>query len=561
MKKNQLANINYVGNDILKIRIKSQLLNFHGHWNLSPEIFQRVSAFPPEGLSYDVIINVAGENYLVYPGDSGNVLRLTSSENISLTVPLMDHRGDVRKLKLNGKLSPDRHTAEEPFETETGSRLALNAAQRQGGISWQKAEDQLREHQGLLESVIQSDIVALSVLRPVRDAAGEIHDFEWVIANKLLMAIAKGRNVIGKRYTEIFPQARDKGTLDLMKKVMLTGVRAENEYYHEDENIKGWFRGVYARMNGFLIISSEDITLRISAENEIKNSQRKLETLVENTPDIITRWNREMKLVFANAAFSQKTGVPNESLYGKDTEEMGHPADISEPWMEKLKSVFKEGESQTHYNSFPSPTGTAHFFTRLVPERNTAGEVETVLSIGRDITDLRKSQQDLLKSLEVLEHTEEVAGIGSWEFVPSTREFSWSEGMYRIFGLKRDAPPTPEIYLDYAIPEDRGIAETIVHHLLTLEPRRLEENLRIRVDGNQKTIKVKSSVKLDDQGNALKVLGVDFDVSAIAESARLKEINARLAELDRLKTEFFSKCKPRIPHSTHANDRTSHGDT
>lgn len=112
--------------------------------------------------------------------------------------------------------------------------------------------------------------------------------------------------------------------------------------------------------------------------------------IIENTPDVITRWNKDLRLIFANKALEFKTGVPNSLLYGKTKQDMGQPDDITIPWMEMLRSVFENGAQESYYNSLSTASGLVHFYSRLIPEKNEQGEVETVFVIGRDISELRK---------------------------------------------------------------------------------------------------------------------------------------------------------------------------
>lgn len=120
---------------------------------------------------------------------------------------------------------------------------------------------------------------------------------------------------------------------------------------------------------------------------ELNKSREQFASLVENTPDVITRWDANLKLIYANGAFEKKTGVANETSLGKTLQEMGQPDEIAAPFMAKLRRVFETGETAEHYNSFPTPAGEAHFHSRIVPEKNARGETETVLAIARNITD------------------------------------------------------------------------------------------------------------------------------------------------------------------------------
>lgn len=119
------------------------------------------------------------------------------------------------------------------------------------------------------------------------------------------------------------------------------------------------------------------------------NTSKAYQFLIENTPDVITRWDKELKLIFANKALETKTGVPNDLLYGKTKLDMGQPDDVARHWMEILRSVFEKGAGESHYNSLHTANGIVHFYSRLIPEKNARGEVETVFAIGRDISELR----------------------------------------------------------------------------------------------------------------------------------------------------------------------------
>gem|GEM_PF-1344358 len=112
--------------------------------------------------------------------------------------------------------------------------------------------------------------------------------------------------------------------------------------------------------------------------------------LIDNTPDVVTCWDKDLKLTFANKALEDKTGIPNAMLYGKTKLDMGQPNDIALPWMDSLRSVFRHGANESHYNSLATPKGIVHFHSRLFPWRNEAGDVEKVYAIGRDISELRE---------------------------------------------------------------------------------------------------------------------------------------------------------------------------
>jgi len=146
-------------------------------------------------------------------------------------------------------------------------------------------------------------------------------------------------------------------------------------------------------------------------QQELAQTQQELQTLMENTPDVITRWDGNLKLLYANSAFERKTGVANVELTGKTNQEMGQPDEIALPYMAKLQAVFDSGQRQTHYNSFPTPDGLVYFFSSMVPERAPDGSIQSVLAIARDISDLKLVEeiQQTMQNLQVVVNSSPVA--------------------------------------------------------------------------------------------------------------------------------------------------------
>lgn len=94
--------------------------------------------------------------------------------------------------------------------------------------------------------------------------------------------------------------------------------------------------------------------------------------------------------------------MSNESVLGKTNKEMGQPDEIAVPYMNSLRKAFATGEAVEHFDSFPTPDGVVHFYSRIVPEKNADGEVETVLAIARDITELKEAEQNIILVKEEL---------------------------------------------------------------------------------------------------------------------------------------------------------------
>ena len=137
-----------------------------------------------------------------------------------------------------------------------------------------------------------------------------------------------------------------------------------------------------------------------------------LKTLVENSLDVIMRFDRDLRHLYVNPLVEEQTGIPPDQFIGKTHAELGFPSDLVNLWEEALEKVFTTGSS--HRAEFQLPGGTWIDWL-LVPEFSPDGSVETVVTTARDITDRKKAEEaleEIRRSLEdrVEERTAELAG-------------------------------------------------------------------------------------------------------------------------------------------------------
>jgi PAS domain S-box-containing protein len=133
----------------------------------------------------------------------------------------------------------------------------------------------------------------------------------------------------------------------------------------------------------------------------LRQATEQYRTLAENAPEVIARFDRELRHVYVNAYGAKVYGVPAPEVVGKTNAELGMPADKVALWKRHFEEVFATGEQRTVEFDFESPTFGRQFFSSLfVPERDGSGQVASVLAITRDVTAARLTERALRESEE-----------------------------------------------------------------------------------------------------------------------------------------------------------------
>jgi PAS domain S-box-containing protein len=146
-----------------------------------------------------------------------------------------------------------------------------------------------------------------------------------------------------------------------------------------------------------------DITEKKQFEKEINRHEQELRTLLENTPDIVARYDRDERYIYVNRAFESTMSVNRNTIVGKKQGELPILKELTPFWQDSISTVFHSGEGATIESEFPTPSGIKYFQARLVPELNPEKKVEYVMVVARDLTKHKKTEDNLRRSEEQLE--------------------------------------------------------------------------------------------------------------------------------------------------------------
>ncbi|MDQ3031718.1 MAG: ATP-binding protein [Myxococcota bacterium] len=143
------------------------------------------------------------------------------------------------------------------------------------------------------------------------------------------------------------------------------------------------------RANEQLVLTALEAQARAGAEAA---EAEKARALFESLPDVIARFDAQLRWVYVNQSLERLCGVPRARLIGKTNAELGAPAALVEAGDALLADAFATGARGESFVEL-EVGGRRVFHVRTVPELGADGSVTSVVAIGRDVTESQQYRQ------------------------------------------------------------------------------------------------------------------------------------------------------------------------
>ena len=176
------------------------------------------------------------------------------------------------------------------------------------------------------------------------------------------------------------------------------------------------------------------------------------------------------------------------------------------------------------------------------PFFNTDGGFVGYRGTGRDITKLKATEAQLHQTQEDLNRAQRLAKVGSDIWDLRTGRVTWSDEVYRIFGVDPDTfMPTGENFLDLVVPEDRpGVLARRKDILRGKCPPPCEFSIR-RPDGKIRRIYSEAELVLDANRKPVRWVAMRQDITAQRRAERKLRQAKEAAEAANLaKSQFLA---------------------
>jgi PAS domain S-box-containing protein len=256
---------------------------------------------------------------------------------------------------------------------------------------------------------------------------------------------------------------------------------------------------------------------RIKAEKFTPTQPRAmLEALIEGTKHAIWYLDTDYRFLEGNTAFMDLYLNCFGQLPEKGT------ALYCEAWeqfpqlgcFEDYENVFNGNGATRSKTVKLATTGTIYKLEFLPITDTNPTQVHGVCVQLRDITDRIRSRQELEESKKQLLEAQVIGGIGNWNWDLENNEISWSDPLFKIFGLHPDEfDGTYESLVRYIHPEEKEAFHDDIKRSIR---EKSDHDIVLRIlthSGEIKYVHQKGKAFYDDNGWAYRMAGTTQDVT------------------------------------------------
>ena len=216
---------------------------------------------------------------------------------------------------------------------------------------------------------------------------------------------------------------------------------------------------------------------------------------------------QDYRFLDVNPAFERLSGLKRDALIGRTVLDV--LPGTERVWIEKYGQVASTG-TPVRFQEYSRRIGKHLEVYAYSPAPGRCAVIIT------DITERKEAEQALLASQDRLNRAEEIAHLGSWELDLVNDRLSWSDEVYRLFGLRpQEFGATYKAFLESVHPEDRSAVDAAYSDSLRQGSDEYEiEHRVIRKDtGEIRVVHEKCRHVRDASGKVIRSVGMVLDIT------------------------------------------------
>lgn len=266
-----------------------------------------------------------------------------------------------------------------------------------------------------------------------------------------------------------------------------------------------------------------------SPKKQVNFLSQRFESLVENGLDCVLIFSEEVKPIYVSKSVKKIMGYTPEEVMEMDIMAHIHPDDVAGGQEVILKALNNPGVPiKGHTSRMKHKNGSWVWIDAVVTNMLHDPNINGIVDNFRDITEQVLAKESLNESSQRLLMATQTAKIGIWEYDITQKQLIWDDIMFELYGIvDRPIPFTYETWISLIHSDDQAFLMLQSEELIKESAEFSIEYRIVRPDGSIKYIKSIGQFQKDSDGNPIRLIGTNWDITA---SRKAKEKFRNLLE-------------------------------
>jgi PAS domain S-box-containing protein len=333
---------------------------------------------------------------------------------------------------------------------------------------------------------------------------------------------------------------------------------------HLDRGVMYWdwrlqpVKGIDGRVEG-LVLSLLNVTERKRAQD----ANQQLSRIVEQTEDSVVVTDCDGVIEYVNPAFERLTGYLTDEVIGKTPRLLKSGLHDQQFYEELWGAILRADVFQSEIANRKKNGELFYEVKTITPLRNADGDITHFVATGKDITEHKHQEEEISRAydqleLRVYERTEQLrlanaeleqeinirarteealrqselglkraqamSHLGNWELDPLKDQLTWSDEVYRIFGLQpQQIEVSYEAFLEAVHPDDRAVVDQAYSDSIRdgQDGYEIEHRIIRQPRGEIRNVHEKCEHMRNESGEIIRSVGMVHDITERKQAEEL----------------------------------------
>jgi PAS domain S-box-containing protein len=245
-------------------------------------------------------------------------------------------------------------------------------------------------------------------------------------------------------------------------------------------------------------------TRELNQQNVLLRQQNNLvKKILDSSVDLIGVYDTETRIISINRSSLNAMKANEEDVLGKKLTELIPQMKDTQGYKDLLRAI---GGETIHNEIYYSPISNRYYENSLVPLKDDKDNIYAVLVIAHDNT-------ELITSAKKLNEAQQIAFMGHWDWDVVSGKVTWSDNMYKVYGIDPAEDINLETFISLVHPDDQANVQANIEYAFQTQTFNDFFHRIITPTGETKTMHARGEVIIDKNGKVIRMVGTGQDVT------------------------------------------------